>query len=80
MSVASITVDYGGANYAIAPYVFLFNDDLDPNGCAVPSSSSGIILPSGMTSPIAFNGTVTPTDPIAVLGTTSDVLTCRWAD
>lgn len=78
-SVSSIVIDDPGAGYAVAPYVLLINSDLDPFGCATPSATSGIVLPAGGF-PIAFNGTVTPTDSIAVFGSSNDILVCRWSD
>jgi|HubBroStandDraft_3_1064219.scaffolds.fasta_scaffold38582_2 hypothetical protein len=79
-AVSAIVLDDPGAGYLIAPFVFLFDNDLDPYGCAVPSSTSGLSLPAGMTAPIAWEGTTCPTDPIAVIGTTSDILVVRWMD
>lgn len=79
-AVTSIVVDDGGAGYVTAPYVLIFNDDLDPNGAAIPSATSGIVLPANMTAPIAFEGTFCPTESISVLGTASDVLLARWSD
>lgn len=79
LTVASITVDDGGSGYACAPYVFITNSDLDPYGCATPAlTSAGLILASG-TGPLAFNGTFCSTNSISVIGTSSDVLACKWA-
>jgi|HubBroStandDraft_6_1064221.scaffolds.fasta_scaffold65177_4 hypothetical protein len=78
-SVSSIVVDHGGSGYVAAPYVFITNSDLDPYGCATPAlTSAGIILASG-TGPLAFNGTFCSTDAISVIGTSADVLLCKWA-
>jgi hypothetical protein len=80
MSVSSIVVDHGGSGYLIAPYVFIFNSDLDPYGCAVPSATSGMLLTTGSAA-VIFNGTCCTTDPIAVYGaTTSDAFICKWMD
>jgi len=80
MSISSITVDYGGANYAIAPYVQILNSDLDPNGAAVPSSGVGIQLAANGGS-IYYNGTACPTDPVSIWGGTStQAFVCRWMD
>lgn len=67
--VSSITVDDGGLGYAIAPMVFIRNSELDPNGCADPSVSSGtgFFLPASGGN-MFFTGTTCPTDPIAVYG------------
>lgn len=79
-TVASITVDNGGSGYVIAPYVFIRNSLLDPNGCADPSvsSGSGIFLAAAGGS-ITFSGTFCPTDAVAVFGTQNDVCTCKFA-
>lgn len=79
-TVSSITIDDGGAGYLKAPYVQIFNSDLDPYGSAVPASGSGLLLePQG--APLIWNGTICPTDPIAVWSpTTSAVLICRYLD
>ena len=80
LSIASITVDYGGAGYVLAPYVAIFNSDLDPNGAAVPSSGVGIYLAPGG-GQIFYNGTTCPTDPVAIWGaTTAQAFACRWMD
>jgi hypothetical protein len=79
-AVSSFVIDNPGANYQIAPYVFMYNDSLDPYGCAVPSTNVGVLIPSGAP-PLIYNGTVCPTDPIAVYGaTTGDAFLCKWMD
>jgi hypothetical protein len=82
LSLSSITIDDGGANYAIAPYVFIFNDRNDPYGCAVPAANiEGSILLPAQSAPLIYNGSVCPTDPIAIIGaTTGQAFTCRWMD
>lgn len=79
-TVSSIAIDNAGSGYLKAPYVQIYNSPLDPYGSAAPSSTSGFLLqPQG--EPLIFNGTVCPTDPIAVLSpTTNAVLICRWLD
>lgn len=80
LSISSIVVDDGGANYLCAPYVFIMNSDLDPYGCAVPSATVGLLV-APATGPIAWNGTTCPTDAVAVYGaTTSQAYLCRWTD
>lgn len=79
-AISSIVVDDPGTGYLIAPYVQILGSDLDPNGAALPSSTSGISLPLSQAVPIAFNGTLCPTDPVSVIGTSGDTLLCRWAD
>lgn len=75
--VSSIVVDNGGAGFVIAPFVFIYNDQLDPYGCAVPSSGVGIQVGAGGGS-IYYNGTACPTDSVAVFGTANDAFTCKW--
>lgn len=78
MSVASIVVDDGGAGYVTAPYVAIHNSNHDPNGCATPSATSGMVLPAG-SAPIILNGTSCPTDAIAVFGMTAgQSFLARW--
>lgn len=79
-AISSIVVDDGGAGYVIAPYVAIFNNDLDPNGAAVPSNGVGILLTPG-SPPLIYNGSVCPTDPVAVFGATTGLtFACRWMD
>ena len=68
-AISSIVVDDPGSGYVIAPYVQLIGSDLDPYGCAVPSATSGILVPSGGS--LEWNGTCCPTDPVAVFGATT---------
>ena len=78
LSISSIVIDDPGAGYAIAPYVFIMNSDLDPYGCAVPSATSGMLL-SAQSAPYILNGTSCFTDAIAVFGaTTSQAFLARW--
>jgi hypothetical protein len=74
--VNTIVVDNGGSGFVIAPFVFIYNDQLDPYGAAVPSSGVGIqVLPTGS---IYYNGTACPTDSMSVFGTAADAFTCKW--
>lgn len=78
LSVASITIDDPGAGYVCAPQVFLHNDILDPNGCAVPSATAGLLLAANGGS-YYVNGTACTTDPIAIYGAnTGQAFTCKW--
>jgi hypothetical protein len=78
-AVSSITVDDGGANYAIAPYVQLITDDLDPYGCAVPAQGSGWQLASGES--LLFDKSAVPTEAVGVFGaTTGQKFICKWMD
>ena len=66
-TVASITIDDGGAGYVNAPRVILLNDPADPFGCFDPSigSGSGIqLLAAG--SAYTVNGTICDTAQIAI--------------
>ena len=77
--VSSIVIDDPGAGYVIAPFVAIFNSDLDPYGVAAPSATSGMILAGSGAAPIVFNGFTCPTNSIAVYGaTTGDAFTCKF--
>lgn len=78
-TVGSIVVDYGGSDYATAPYVFLSNKATNPNASAAPSASSGIVLaPQGS---FTMENSAVTTDAIAVFGaTTGQTYICRWMD
>ena len=79
-SVASIAVDSGGSNYLCAPYVFLHDDRLDPNGVAVPSAGIGLMLTAN-SPPYVVNGSTCTTDAIAVFGATAGQgFLCKWMD
>ena len=79
LSVASIAIDNPGSGYLCAPYVFIFNSDLDPYGCALPASNVGIQLTSGQ--PLMFNGTCCPTDAISIWGaSTGQAFTAKFMD
>lgn len=79
-AVSGFTITNPGSGYVKAPYVFIFNSDLDPYGAAVPSATTGILIKSG-SPPVIFNGTCCPTDPVAVFGaTTGAAFTCKWMD
>ncbi len=78
-AISSIVIDDGGAGYAIAPYVFIHNDDLDPYGCALPSATSGGVFLPMSGGILQYNGTSCTTDSIAVFcTTTSEPFTCKW--
>jgi hypothetical protein len=78
-SVTSITVNSGGSGYAIAPYVFISNDPKDPNGCAVPSATSGIVLQTNGS--LIMESSAVTTDPVAVYGaTTGQTFICKYMD
>jgi hypothetical protein len=79
-ALASIQITNPGAGYVIAPYVLLINSDLDPYGCAVPSNGVGMQIGASGGSTF-YNGTMCPTDPVAVWGaTTTQAFCCKWAD
>lgn len=76
-AVASIAITDPGSGYVAAPFIFITNDLMDPNGCAVPSATSGVLLvPNGS---LSINDTACPTDPIAVYGaTTGSAYVVKW--
>ena len=79
--VTSIVIDDPGAGYAIAPYVFLLNTTDDPYGCASPQTSSTIggAIQVGAGQSYYVNGTVCPTDPVAVFSSTASApYTFKW--
>lgn len=83
LTVSSIVVDDPGEGYVIAPYVFISNDVLDPNGCADPSagSGSGIKLAAAGTvgNGLYLSDTAVPTDAIAVFcSSLSSLFFCEW--
>lgn len=79
-AVTSIVLESGGSGYNAAPFMFLRNSMRDPNGCAIPSATSGILLPA-QGQALIWNGTTCPTDPIAIVGgTTGQAFTCKWMD
>jgi hypothetical protein len=79
-AVSSIVIDNPGSGYVVAPYVFIQNSELDPNGAAIPSATSGIMLAPGGGA-LTFNGTCCPTDASSVFSaTTSAAYICRWMD
>ena len=80
MTIGSIVVDDPGVGYTLAPYVLLENDSMDPNGCSAVTINTGLLLPAAMNAPIAFDSTACPTEPISVIGTATQLLTCRWMD
>jgi hypothetical protein len=79
--VTSIVIDDPGAGYVIAPYVFLFNDDLDPYGCASPffgSAVSGVLL-TASGGAYYVNGTACPTDAVSIYCSVSaQPFTFKW--
>ena len=78
-AISSIVVDDPGAGYAVAPYVQIIGSDLDPYGCALPTATNGILVPSG--SYKEWNGTCCPTDPVGVYGaTTAQTFVIRMMD
>ena len=69
---------FPGAGYVIAPFMYIYNSDLDPNGVASPSLTSGMILAPG-SPPLVFNGFTCPTDSISVFGaTTGNAWVCKF--
>lgn len=64
-TLSSVVIDNPGSGYAIAPYVFIHNDNNDPQGCAIPSATSGLLIKANGGS-YSNNGLVCTTDAIAV--------------
>ena len=78
--VTSIVIDDGGAGYAFAPYVDVYNAYGDRYGCADPfygAVNSGLYMAPGMT--YWENGTVCPTEQVSVwCATTGSPFFFRW--
>lgn len=78
MTISSIAIDNPGSGYAYPPFVLLINDELDPYGCSIPSTTNGILLAANGGSYTA-NGTVTTTDQCALYcATTSSAFTAKF--
>ncbi len=83
MSIASITVQGGGANYKTPPYVLIRNSSNDPYGCAIPTTtpasatSTGILLAAGQS--IIWTGDYCPIDQLAVVGVSGGQWTCKYS-
>jgi hypothetical protein len=78
MTISSISIDDPGAGYAYPPFVLLHNDELDPYGCSIPSTTNGILLAANGGS-YTSNGTVCTTDQMALYcATTSAAFTCKF--
>jgi len=78
-AISAVTIEDGGSGYKTAPYLHVYNSQLDPNGCAMASATSGIQLAAngGATT---FNGTFCPVDAISIFcATSSKAFTCIWA-
>jgi hypothetical protein len=79
-AVSSFVIDDGGSGYLVPPYVYIRNSNRDPNGCALPSAISGMLI-SPQDPPYILNGTCCTTDPVAVFGaTTGQQFLCKWMD
>jgi hypothetical protein len=79
-TVASLTIEDGGAGYQQAPFIHIFNNIArDVYGCADPSYNSGSGIPIFPNAGYYINGTACPTGPIAVYGaTTGQAFTLKW--
>ena len=82
-TVSSIVIDNPGSGYVTAPYVFVYNSVLDPNGCFDPSAlqnaaaGSGFQLYPGQS--VYESHTAVTTDPLAVFcATLTSTFACRW--
>jgi hypothetical protein len=79
-AVNAVTIIDPGAGYVQAPFLYVFNDDLDPYGAAAPANNVGMMLDGG-SAPLILNGTACTTDAIAVWGaSTNQKFVCRWMD
>jgi hypothetical protein len=77
LSVASIQISNPGSGYLYAPFVWLINSDLDPNGAAIASATSGFAIPAGGS--LTFNGTCCPTSAVSLFcATSTSVFTCKY--
>ena len=77
-AISSIVIDDPGFGYINPPEVIVKNNDLDPFGCAVPSSTVGIVLiaTNGF---YYINGTACWTDAVALYGgTTGQTYVCEY--
>ena len=76
-AVTAITLANPGSGYLYAPYVWLINSDLDPNGVATPSATVGWTIPVGAN--LQFNDTSCPTTAVSIFGaTTGQSFTCKY--
>lgn len=81
LKVGSIVIDTGGSGYTKTPYVRIYNDPLDLNGCADPSvgSGSGLLLFPGQS--VYDAHMATPTDQVAVFcSTLASSFFCKYLD
>lgn len=77
-AVSSIVIDNGGSGYLIAPFVHITNSYFDPNGCAVPSATSGYYLPASTITPLRFD-TSCPTEAVALYcASSSKAFVCKF--
>jgi len=76
-AVSSIVLDDPGAGYVVAPMLFMYNSDLDPNGVAIASASQGFeILGNGS---LTWNASCCPTDAISIFcATSTSAFTCKF--
>lgn len=77
--VTSVIVDDAGSGYIVAPYVFIYNDPLDPIGCFDPSANSGAGFQLYPGQSLYEAHSVMTTDPLAVFcATSTSTFACRW--
>lgn len=75
-AVSSITVLGGGADYLVAPFVYLSPDPRDPFGVYAPSATAGVLLAPGL-GYVAESSVVT-NDAISIFGAnTGQAFTCK---
>lgn len=77
--ITSIVIDDPGVGYVIAPYVFISNDALDPNGAFDPSVGSGAGFQLYPGQSIYEAHSVVTTDALSMFcATLSSTFACRW--
>lgn len=75
LSVSSVVIDDGGAGYVCPPYVYLRNDQRDPNGVAIATVAGGIPLIAN-SAPLRFDGSFVPTDAISIISSAAGGTYC----
>jgi len=79
MTLSSIAILSGGSGYVTAPYVFISNDVLDPNGAFDPSNGGGAGFQLATGQWFSDSSFYVPTDPVAVFcSSSSSTFACRY--
>lgn len=82
-AVSSVSINNPGSGYVKPPYVWIFNEGLDPNGCFDPSVAQNAVAGSGFQlypgQSIYESHTAVTTDSISVFcATINSTFSCRW--